>query len=301
MNKTNLLSKKDKLSICHDIEDLILKTMNSLNRDGAVVGLSGGLDSAVTATLTVRSLGKDKVHLLNLPERDSKPIHKIHAKLLAKHLDIKLITKSITPFLRALKTYKLLPLRFIPSRKLRSLAVKFGETKLISKKGKNILVSRLQPKANSLIAKGNAYAVTKHRMRMLAVYQYAEVRNLMVVGAANRTEWLSGTFSKWGVDHCADVMPLLHIYRSQLEELAEFIEIPDIIRNKLADPDVMPGINNKGELLGDFPVVDQILYAIENENDLTELINSYGKENVERILTLWEFSKHMRKSPYNLL
>jgi NAD+ synthase len=63
----------------------------------------------------------------------------------------------------------------------------------------------------------------------------------MVVGAANRTEWLTGTFSKWGIDHCADIMPLLHLYRSQLEKIAEYIHVPEPIRKKAADPDVMPG------------------------------------------------------------
>ena len=52
--------------ICKDIEDLIQSTMKNLHRDGAVVSISGGLDSAVAATLTVRSLGVDKVHLLNM-------------------------------------------------------------------------------------------------------------------------------------------------------------------------------------------------------------------------------------------
>ena len=73
--------------ICNEIEILIRNTMNELGRDGAVVGLSGGLDSAVTATLTVRSLGAKRVHLINLPEKDSKPIHKKHAKEVA-NLDV---------------------------------------------------------------------------------------------------------------------------------------------------------------------------------------------------------------------
>jgi NAD+ synthase len=71
--------------------------MENLHRDGAVVSVSGGLDSAVAATLAVRSLGTEKVHLLNLPERDSKPIHKEHARLLANHLESPLIIRFITP------------------------------------------------------------------------------------------------------------------------------------------------------------------------------------------------------------
>lgn len=285
--------------VCMDIEDFIRKTLQKMNKDGAVVGVSGGLDSAVTATLTVRSLGKENVHLFNMPEKDSKPIHKKHAKELANFLGVKLRKKSITPIVRAVKGYKLLPIRFFPCRRLRGLLVKLGRSKLISREESNLLESRLNPKAGSWIARGNAYVVTKHRTRMVVLYQYADVNNLMVVGAANRTEWLTGTFTKWGIDHCSDLMPLLHIYRSQLEQIAEYLEIPTCIRLKKADLDLIPGIDNKEELLGNFTLVDQILVASEKGFSSEKLYNAYGKTSVQKILTLKEYSKQMRESPYH--
>ncbi len=301
MNKVLHDLQLDIPTACDEIEVLIKETMNNLNRDGAVVGVSGGLDSAVTASLTVRSLGKDSVHLFNLPEKDSKPIHKKHAKKLADHLGIKLKRRSITRIVRASRSYRLLPFGFIPNRKIRRALVKLGRSKVLSSdEQNNILSNRLQPKANSWIAKGNAYAVTKHRMRMVMLYQYADINNLMVVGAANRTEWLTGTFTKWGIDHCADVMPVLHIYRSQLEQIAEYLDIPDFIRLKFADPDLLPGIENKGELLGSFELADQVLEASENGNSLKDLYEVFGKKNVEKILNLKKLSKQMRESPYHL-
>ena len=133
---------------------------------------------------------------------------------------------------------------------------------------------------------------------MVILYQYAEVRNLMVVGAANRTEWLTGTFSKWGVDHCADIMPIVHLFRTQLEQLAEYIQIPEYIRNKVADPDIMPTIDNKGDMLNTFKLADQILYGMENNIDKNTLCQKYGEKDVEQIFSLWKYSKHMRESPY---
>ncbi|MCK5304232.1 MAG: NAD(+) synthase [Candidatus Heimdallarchaeota archaeon] len=285
---------------CNDIEGFIKESMLKLNRDGAVLGLSGGLDSAVTATLTVRSLGSDKVHLLNLPERDSKPIHQHHAKLLAKDLGVKLKTKSLTPILRSANIYRLIPLNFIPFRKLRAKAYEYARSKFFADGSDKILETRLQPKANSWIAKGNSMAVTKHRMRMVKIYQYADQHNLMVIGAANKTEWLTGTFCKWGVDHCADIMPVIHIYRSHLEEIAKYLEIPEIIQNKPPDPDVLPGMPDKEELVGETAVVDQILFSLENNNDLSEFYDRYGKDAVNKIVTLFELSRHMRESPYIL-
>ncbi|MHA1719725.1 MAG: NAD(+) synthase [Promethearchaeota archaeon] len=290
----------DPPKFCSDIENLIKNTLKNLNRDGAVIGLSGGLDSAIAATLTIRSLGKEKVHLVNMPEKDSKKIHRIHAKRLAEYLGIPLVVKPINSTLRSLGTYKLLPLRFVPGRKLRKKLIQFGRKKFLPKNGEGVLIQRLKPKANSWVAKGNAYAIAKHRIRMVTIYQYAEVRNLMVVGAANRTEWFTGTFSKWGVDHCADIMPIAHLYRSQLEQLAEYLEIPEYIRNKAADPDIMPTVDNKGDMLHSFKLADQILYGIEKNIDKSILIKEFGEKNVESLYTLWEYSKHMRESPYHL-
>ena len=284
---------------CRAIEEFIQSKLTDLNRDGAVIGLSGGLDSAVTAIMTVRSLGANRVHLIYMPEVDSKPIHRKHAKQLAYHIDIPILVKSITSILRTSGTYRLLPLRFIPGRRLRAAVINFAKSHF-EIDSDNLLAYRFNPGAGSWGAKGAAYALTKHRIRMVMLYQYAEVHNLMVVGAANRTEWLTGTFSKWGVDHCADVMPLLHLYRSQLEQLAEFIGVPDNIRNKAADPDVMPGINDKGALLGNFIITDRILCGIEQGIDRDELSQMYGNESVDLILTLMKLSNHMRESPYHM-
>lgn len=288
-------------AVCRQIESFLQQRCESLKRDGAVVPLSGGLDSAVAAALTVHALGAARVHLLNLPERDSDPLHQGHARRFAAQLGVPLARRRITAALRSLGAYRLLPLGWIPLRSLRARLVNFGKARFLRGSDRALLAERLQPEAGSWVARGGAYGVAKHRMRMLAVYLYAEPRNLMVVGAANRTEWLTGTFSKWGVDHCADVMPLLHLFRSQVEALAAYLEIPGYIRAKAADPDIIPGVNDKGALLGDFIMADQILAALERGATLDELRQRFGEEQVGRLATLFERSRHMRESPYHLL
>jgi NAD+ synthase len=290
----------DPLAVCQEIETLIRTTRENLKRDGAVVAVSGGLDSAVTATLAVRALGAENVHLLNLPERDSKPVHRAHARRLAEGLGVRLQVKSITPILRATGTYRLLPLRFFLSRKVRAWLVEFGKSKVLADQGQEVLADRFQPGSNTLASKAVAYIFAKHRVRILLVYQYAEVHNLIVVGAANRTEWLTGTFSHWGVDHCADVMPLVHLYRSQLEQLAEYLQVPDFIRRKPADPDLIPGMEDKGTLLGSFALADQILYGLENDISIDALYESYGRKSVDKIIRLRDLSAHLRQTPYHL-
>ncbi len=282
------------------IETFLRERLETLQRRGAVLALSGGLDSAVTAALTVRALGENRVTLVNLPERDSSPVHRQHARRFAESLGARFVAHSITPILRAAGTYRLLPLRFLPGRKLRARLVEYARSRFIGETEKNLLIDRLKPPESVYVARGNAYVIAKHRTRMVVLYQYAEVRHLMVVGAANRTEWLTGTFSKWGVDHCADVMPVLHLYRSQLEKLAVYLEIPDYLVEKPADPDVIPGVNDKGALLGDFEEVDQVLFALEAGVDEAELKAAFSAEMVERLAELRSLSAHMRESPYAL-
>jgi NAD+ synthase len=292
--------KLDAAETCQQIERLLQEKLAALKRDGILVGLSGGLDSSVVATLAVRSVGRDKVTLINLPERDSKPIHQQHAALVADWLGVELQVRDLTPILDAVGSYGLLPLKYLPGRKARGWLVRVGEALVLGRRSPDVLAARLHPTPHSLVAKGNAYAIIKHRMRMVLLYYHAEIANLMVVGAANRTEWLTGTFSQWGCDQCADVMPVMHLYRSQIEALADFLSLPEAVRSKPADPDVMPGVDDKGALLGSFEQADAILWGLENGVERQELEAHFGQGQVARIQALFELSAHMREVAYTL-
>jgi NAD+ synthase len=292
--------KLDPEATCLQIERLLKDKLQSLHRDGILVGLSGGLDSAVVASLAVRSVGRDKVTLLNLPDRDSKDLHQLHAALVADALGVELQVRELTPILEVVGAYDLLPLKYVPGRKARGWLVRLGKALVLGRNQVDVLAARLQPASHSLVAKGNAYAIVKHRMRMVLFYYYAEIANLMVVGAANKTEWLTGTFAQWGCDQCADVMPVLHLYRSQLESLADYLGLPEPVRSKPADPDVMPGIEDKGKLLGSFEQADVILWGLENGVEVEKLAACFGQQEVERIQALFKLSAHMRQVPYGL-
>ena len=288
-------------SLIKEIFDFIIHEKDLLNRNAAVLAFSGGLDSAVVASLAVRALGNEKVILINLPERDSNPLHQKHAKQFANLLGCKFIKHSLTVSLMATGTYRLLPISLLPTKSLRGKLIEYGRIKVVNKDSKDLLLTRLNTCDDSWEARANAYAMAKHRMRMVWIYQYAERHNLMVVGAANRTEWLTGTFSKWGVDHCADIMPIMHLFRTQVEEIAKELCIPDYIRLKSADPDILPGLADKNILLGDFKIVDEILRNIVEGKPKNEIISNFDKALVERLFKLVAQSEHMRMSPYHLL
>jgi NAD+ synthase len=290
----------DPEAACRQISSVLRDKLLALKRDGILVGLSGGLDSAVVAYLAVRSVGRKRVTLINLPERDSKPIHRRHAALVADALGIDLQVLDLTPILKATGSYDLLPLKYMPGRKARGWLVRLGEAVVLGRRKEEVLAARLRPEPHSLVAKASAYVNIKHRTRMALLYNYAEIANLMVVGAANRTEWLTGTFVQWGCDQCADVMPVLHLYRSQLERLAGYLGVPEPVRGKPADPDVMPGVDDKGKLLGSFEQADAILWGLEHRVDVVEMAATFGREEVERIQSLFGLSAHMREIPYGL-
>ena len=280
---------------------LIQIRFTKLNRKVAVLGLSGGLDSSLMASLAVHSLGKDQVKLYYLPERDSKPFHRRHAILLAKQLKTELKIIKITPALRSLHVYRLLPLSFFPGQKLKSRAVAFGKKHLLPKRDGELLSTRLAATGSSWIARANAYISAKHRIRSITLYKEAERFRGLVIGAANKTEWMTGTFTQWGCDHCADLMPLLHLYRSQLIPLAKQMGLPGEIIHKKADPDILPGLDDKGDLLGSFKEADLILWGLENQIPLNDLEERYGKEKVNYIQTLIDNSAYFRETPYSLL
>lgn len=286
--------------VCAEITPLLTEKLEMMGKDGIIIGLSGGLDSAVVAYLAMRSIDSEKITLLYMPDRDSKFIHRKHAQLIANDLGVPLKIKRISPALRAAGVYRSLPIGFVPGNWLKKSLVRLGRKSAGLENSNNLLTARLRPKAGSLVARGNAYIATKHRMRMVFLYQHAQTFNLMVVGAANKTEFLTGTFFQWGCDHCADVMPIIHLYRSQLQSLAEYLGVPEFMRTKSADPDVLPGVDDKGDLLGSFEIADKILWGLEHGIPDNQLTTAFGETLVLRIKTLYQRSQPMREVPYSL-
>ena len=283
---------------CQSIEELLQHKVQEMRKDGILIGLSGGLDSAVVAYLSVRAMGREKVNLLNLPDRDSKSIHQEHAALIAQDLGIQLRTQEITPVLQAMKVYELLPIASMPGKMVRETVVRMAKSLVDLRRSDDALAARFHPKPSSMLAKGNAYAISKHRVRANLLYYQADLLNLMVVGAANKTELLTGTFAKWGCDHCADVMPVMHLYRTQIEALAEYLGVPEVVRTKAADPDVLAGMDNKEALLGSFQEADQILWGLEHGVERADLVDAFGEATVARLANLRELSRSMREVPY---
>ncbi|MCX8186463.1 MAG: NAD+ synthase [Sulfolobales archaeon] len=207
-------------------EDLIkyirLHVANS-GVNGVVLGISGGVDSACAAALAVRALGVERIYSLILPDRESSAEDVRDSILVADVL--------------GLKNVRYIDITGIVDAYLKSVGASYEEA----------------PK----IAKGNV----KVRSRMVLLYYFANVYNLLVLGTSDLSEYLLGFFTKWG-DGAADIYPLINLYKTQVRVLAEYLGIPEKISWKPSSPGLWVGHKAKDELGVDYDVIDKVLYHL---------------------------------------
>ncbi len=283
------------------LQTFVREHMEKLQRDGVVLGLSGGLDSSVVAALCARAVGPKKTLALMMPERDSERSHIGDALELAKKLNIDTRMVDLARYLRRLGVYRLAPVSGIPlMNKLRAFLTRRGSRYFERKTGETpfsaSLLGMKDTQFSTILKRANAYYRIKHRMRMVLLYLWAERENRLVVGAANRTEALIGYFVKHGCDHAADIMPILHLYKTQVRELARHLDMPSRIIEKPPSPDIIPGVLDEEAIGISYERLDLILLGLETGWQPPEIAGALDLEvtDVARVKSLMEKSAHMR-------
>ena len=213
-----------------------------LRKRGAVVGLSGGIDSSVCAALSVRAFGAERVLGVLMPESDSASDTLELSRLSAASLGIETVLEDITSILDATGCYTR------RDAAIRSVLPDYGE----GWKAKIVLPSLLgsnRYRLFSVVAESpdgarhearltaSAYrevvAATnfKQRTRKMLEYHHADRLDYAVVGTPNRLEYDQGFFVKQG-DGAADVKPIAHLYKTQVYRLADHLGVPETIRSR---------------------------------------------------------------------
>lgn len=214
----------------------------SFRRRGAVVAISGGIDSSVTAALCVKALGKERVFGLSLPEKESADETVNLSMTLAKHLGIETACENISPLLDAAGCYKrrddaireVIPeygegwkCKIVLPGILDGETLSFFSVIALTPDGREVR-RRLSPSAYLGVVAATNF---KQRVRKMMEYYYADRLNYAVMGTPNRLEYDQGFFVKNG-DGAADLKPIAHLYKTQVYQLAEYLGVPEQIRKR---------------------------------------------------------------------
>lgn len=258
---------------------------------GAMIGISGGIDSTVVADLLVKALGRKRVFGLLMPERDSYKDTLKDSKLVCSHLGIDYKVVKLSPVLRKMDVYKMKPpAKIIPRKYQESYAKKQWENV------ESPYIKDLKNSGGNENRKNLAYYRVKHRLRMTYLYLEAEKRGFAVVGATNKTELKTGFFVKWGDESC-DLDPIMHLYKTEVFELAKYLNVPKKILDKKPSPDIAPGIDDEYALGIDYKSLDRLLIKIEKGESLEDEKDS----EVNKVKEILEFAKLRSVKNENLL
>ena len=279
------------------IVDGLRRAVRGFRRRGAVVGLSGGVDSSVVAALAVRAFGPDGVLGLLMPERDSSADTLELSTLAAEAFGMKTVLEDISEVLDALGCYRR------RDEAIREVVPEFGP----DWKAKLVLPSVVEGEGYrlfSIVARApdgrevrerlplGAYlqvvAATnfKQRARKTLEYYHADRLNRAVLGTPNRLEYDQGFFVKNG-DGAADVKPIAHLYKTQVYQLAEVLGVPAEIRSRPPTTDTYSLPQTQEEFYFSLPydLMDLCLHAVNEGHDVARTAVAVGlsEDQVERV------------------
>jgi NAD+ synthase len=295
----HLLSIQPAVEVEHICNTLRHQLTKDLRRRGVVLGLSGGIDSSVTAALAVQALGRDRVFGILMPERDSSPDTLHLSRLVADSLGIARAEEDITSLLEAAGFYR----RY--EETVRNMIPEFGvgwKSKLITsgvREGGTLTFFTLVAQApdgsmTSVRLPVQTYleivAATnfKQRMRKMLEYYHADRLNFAVAGTPNRLEYDQGFFVKNG-DGSADIKPIAHLYKCQVYQLAEYLGLPEVIRKRPPTTDTYSMPQGQDEFFFALPVaqLDFCLYAKNHGIPASEVASATGL-NEPTIQAVWK-------------
>lgn len=273
------------------------QVLGTLRKRGAVVGMSGGVDSSVVAALCARALGSQHVFGVLMPERDSSDDALRLARRMADQLQIAHVVEPIGAALEAFGCYarqdkaiRMVVPEFGPGWRFR-----LGMPSLMECDRLNItLLTVRDPDGNerTVRMRANAYlqlvAATsfKQRARKTMEYYHADRLNYGVVGTANFLEHDQGFFVKQG-DGAADLKPIAHLYKTQVYELAEHLEIPLEIRSRPPTADTFSLSQSQEAFYFRLPYaeMDLCLWAFEHGTPAAETASVLGfkPEQIRRV------------------
>lgn len=283
----------------------------TLRRQGAVLGISGGIDSSVVLALCVRAFGPERVVALKLPEGESSPDSATLAQEVADHYGVQTFTEDISGALEGFGCYqrrneaigRLFP-EFgpgwgakitLPGNLLDQQTLNVFYLTVTNPDGQDF-TKRLPPKEYLQIVAASNF---KQRSRMSMLYYHAELRNYAVIGTANRNEHMLGFFVKQG-DGGVDVSPISHLFKTQVYQLARYLEVPEEIQKRTPTSDTYPGGSTQEEFFFRLPfdILDTIWLGYDRGIAAGTIAEGLGltEEQVTRVIQ--DITRKQRTTAY---
>ncbi len=230
----------------------------------AVVGLSGGIDSALVAYLVAEAIGPERLRCVLMPYSSSSPASRADAETVVADLGCASEVVEISPMVDGF----------------------FGTGEVSGAAGPEGL-------AASPLRRGNFAA----RMRMAVLYDRSVTWGGLVVGTGNKTESLIGYTTLFGDSACA-FNPIGDLYKSQVRQVAAAIGVPEVVIRKAPSADLWPGQTDEGEAGFSYPELDRLLYwRIDKRRSVEEVValgfDAALVERVDRMVATSEFKRQV--------
>ena len=304
--------KIDSVAVAEELAASLRRDVRqTLRRSGAVVGISGGLDSSVVLALSVRALGPKRVLGVMMPEKDSSDDSLVLARKLADQFGVESVVEDMTDALAGFGCYtrrdEAIRRVFseydssyqakisLPGNVLDSEALNVFHLTIITPEGEE-KSKRLNLRDYLQIVAASNF---KQRSRMAMLYYHAELRNYAVAGTPNKNEHDQGFFVKWG-DGGYDVAPIRHLYKTQVFQLAEYLEVPAEIRTATPTTDTYSAPSSQEEFFFRLPfqVMDLLWYALEHDVPTSEVasVMSLTQDQVQRAFA--DLARKQRTTQY---
>jgi NAD+ synthase len=230
----------------------------------AVLGLSGGIDSALVAYLVAEAIGPERLLCVMMPYRTSSPASRADAEAVVADLGCPAELVEITGMVDGY----------------------FGHDGVPGEGGPAALDA-------APLRRGNFMA----RMRMAVLYDRSVTWRGLVVGTGNKTESLIGYTTLFGDSACA-FNPIGDLYKSQVRQLSEALGVPEVIIRKAPSADLWPGQTDETEAGFSYPVLDRLLFWRVDKRRSTEELVSMGfdramVDRVDRMVAGAEFKRQV--------
>jgi len=242
------------------VKAFIKRVLSESGATGLVIGISGGVDSAVAGALCVRAVGKERVLAVLMPTVHTPPADTKDAEGLAELWGSARVSVPISSLVDG-------------------------------------LISAVRP-VSTKVAKANVQA----RLRMAVLYYLSNSQNRLVVGTGDRSEEILGFFTKYG-DGGVDLLPIAHLYKTQVRMMGRHLGIPQRIVDKPASPQLWPGHTAREELPEDYEKLDLVMhYLFDERASRKETSRKAGVDEVviERVLEMHSKTAHKRALPPSL-